>query len=81
MSNVSKRTVTYGGVTYHARREALKRDGGDPPGQWYWTVLDASLGCCIDERVPMGYWPTLGRARDQLASFLGIGAADLRRAS
>ena len=72
------RKVTYGGVVYEARREGLKRDGCEPPRQWYWTVNDPKWGSCIDERVPSGYWSTLTRARESLAEFLGVKPEDLR---
>ena len=63
------RVVTHNGVTYEARREALKRDGGDPPGQWYWTVEDGT----IDQRVPDGHYSTLHNAKRALMRKLGIG--------
>ncbi len=69
------RYIVCGGVTYYARTETTKRDGGEPPGQWYWTVEDPKDGLVIDERVPGGYWKTLGAARKHLGSFLGIEVA------
>ena len=78
MIRVNKRRVTYGGRTYYAQREALARDGGDPPRQWYWVIEDERDGACIDERVPEGYFSTLGKAKTYLAQFLGCGVEDLK---
>lgn len=55
-----RRLITIAGLTYEARREALRRDGGDPPGEWYAVRLDPELGAVIDSRhVPTSYYRTM----------------------
>jgi hypothetical protein len=70
----NNRRYNHKGLTFYAQREALARDGGSPPGQWYWVIEDPIMGACIDERVPEAYFKTLRAARSALAKFLGLEA-------